>query len=181
MHSSWRGDIYDWQPILRRAFEFEVIEAGQGSVLTINRITGELMTCSEIDTLLRQRMQWVDDDTWCERLAEELDLGSVTLDLHRNARIRAAIEVRGINDPLGDGRLLTVARRTVEFKQLPAVLVIADGARIVFEPGQEARALVDGVDQHSAKPVNAGDLAAVEENGGSWADILGLTRPAAAA
>lgn len=152
--SGWREDIYHWQPALRRGREYIVIVAGGGSATVIERITGEPLIVSEVEQILTARMDWVDDNKWCQRLATELDLKDVALDLHRRAKVSAAVKVRGPDDPLHDGRLLTVARRSRDFKKLPAVAVhCGDSCLTIFEPGKEARARVSGEVLRSTGPV----------------------------
>jgi hypothetical protein len=173
--SSWRSDIYDWQPVVRRALELEAIAVGQWSTLTVERLAPGTLDAGGIQALLEERIAWVDEDTWCKRLAGELELDRIALDLRRNATVRAAVHVKGVTDPLGDGRLLTVARRTLEFKHLPAIAVICEGAgTLIFEPGKRARALLGGHPVRSTQPVTAERIAQIERHGGSWADLLEL-------
>ena len=182
LESGWQHDIYDWQPVLRRGLEFDVLVPGQGSAQVVEWISGAPTAPADIAALLAQRIDWVDDQTWCERLADELGLESVSLDLHRNATVRAAAKVRGAGDPLHDVRLLAVARRALEFKHLPAIAVLCGrGAVLIFEPGKHARALIGGATSRSAEPVTVARLEEVERQGGSWADLLDLETSAAAA
>lgn len=173
MDASWRHDVYDWQPLLQRGLDLEVLLPGEASVRLYSRLTGKPISVPALANLLESRMTWVDDVTWCERLAADLDLKSVGLDLHRRATVRAGVQVRGAGDPLHDGRLLTVARRAVEFKDLPAIAILCDGATLILEPRHGARALVDGVSIRSPEPVTLAQLQEIEGQGGSWADLLG--------
>ena len=43
-------------------------------------------------------MDFLDDKTWCQRLAAELDLKSVSLDLHRNSPVGTGVSVYGPTD-----------------------------------------------------------------------------------
>ena len=180
LQSGWRHNVYDWQPVLRRGLQFEVLAPGEWSTRVMGRVGGQPLGASAIATLLQKRIDWVDDETWCKRLAAELELESISLDLYRQATVRAAVNVQGAGDPLGDVRLLTVARRAVEFKGLPAVAVLCGaGAVLIFEPDTNgARALVGGATFHASTPVTGERLQAVERQGGSWADLLDMAAAA---
>lgn len=182
LRSEWRAEIYNLQPVLRRALDLDVLISGERSVQVHQRLTGELLGTGEISDLLGERIRFVDNDTWCKRLAEELGLQSIALDLNRNATVRAAVTVRGSTNPLEDVRLLTVARRFLDFKHLPAVALFSGTERdvLIFEPGQPARAMVGGVPHRSSQPVSPELLEQIERQGGSWADLLGLGSTAAA-
>ncbi len=117
--------------------------------------------------------------TWCQRLRDELGLKNVALDLHRQAKVTAAVIVQGPSDPWHDVRLLTVAHRAIDFKHLSAIAVQCDACRMVFEPGQHARALVDGRVLRSADAVDVTRLREIEHQGGSWADLLDVPTAAA--
>jgi hypothetical protein len=99
LESGWRHDIYDWQPVLQRGVELAVILPDEWSDLVVKRIDQGATAADGIDALLDERMHWVDDETWCDRLAAELDLEGVALDLRRQATVRAGVRVRGAGNP----------------------------------------------------------------------------------
>jgi hypothetical protein len=181
LQANWRGNIYDWQPVLRRALGLEVLLSGENAVRVHQRLTGQLLSTLEIDELLRERLRFVDDGTWCKRIAEELELEKITLDLHRNAKVRSAITVLGVHDPLQDSRLLTLARRFLDFKRVSAVALFSGQDVMIFEPGATARAMIGSAMYSSSRPVDSEWLEEIERQGGSWSDLLELDRPTAAA
>jgi hypothetical protein len=173
LESSWRGTVYDWQPVLRRGLELDVLLPGEWSVRTVERLLGQKVTVDWIYELLQDRIEYVDEETWCRRLADELGFEDVSLELNRAAKVRSWVFVRGSGDPLADTRLLSLAHRFLEFKDVPAVAVKTDrGEVLVFEPGKHARALLAGVSRHSPMPVTLAQLEEIERQGGSWADLL---------
>lgn len=174
LDSRWRAAIYEWQPVLRRGLDLDVLIAGEWSVRIVKRLLGKDVNVDWIYDLLRRRIEFVDEDTWCERVAAELGFDSVSLDLHRAAKVRSWVFVQGAGDPLGDTRLLSIVRRFLAFKDVPAVAVRAGGDSVmIFEPGAPARALIDGVSHRSTEAVTLTMLEEVERQGGSWADLLG--------
>lgn len=107
---------------------------------------------------------FIDDETWCARLAAELEFKRIELDLHRQATVGTSVSVYGATDPLHDGRLLTVARRAIDHKKLTAVAIkCGDTCTMIFEPGQRARARVCGRIIQSAEPTDAARLKEIEQ------------------
>jgi hypothetical protein len=96
--SGWREDIYDRQPVLARGIELGVILPGDWSAMVFERVTHEPATPADIDELLSVRLDYLDVGTWEKRLAAELDLQRVSLDLHRQGKVGAGIEVDGPAD-----------------------------------------------------------------------------------
>jgi len=180
LNSHWLPAIYEWQPVLRRGLDLDVLLIGEWSVRVVKRLLGKDVDVDWIYALLRQRIEFVDDDTWCQRVATELGFDSVSLDLHRAAKVRSWVFVEGAADPLGDTRLLTLAQRFLEFKDVPAVALKADsGDVMIFEPGASARARVDNVSWRSQTPVTLARLEEIQRQGGSWADLVEATAAAA--
>lgn len=174
MDSHWRGAIYEWQPVLRRGLDLDVLLPGEWSVRVIQRLLGKEVGVDSIHALLRERIEFVDDETWCRRVATELGFKTVTLNLHRAAKVRSWVFVQGAGDPLADTRLLALAHRFLEFKDVPAVALKADaGDVMIFEPGAPARALIGGIPRRSPAPVTLAQLEELERQGGSWGDLLG--------
>jgi len=176
----WRRDIYDWQPALRRGIELGVILAGPLSEDVVARITDAPVTQGTVDDLLLQRVDWVDETTWCARLSEELELSRLTIEPFNAPGVRFVAITEGCADPLRDTRLLSVARGAIDFKRAPAIAVRAGADTFVFEPGARARALVAGERFRTTDPVNSELLREIEDQGGCWADLLGLGEAAAA-
>ena len=53
------------------------------------------------------------------------------------------------------------------------------GEIMIFEPGQHARALLGDASRHSEQAISREPLEQIERQGGSWADLLGVTSAAA--
>jgi hypothetical protein len=180
MESHWLGSIYEWQPLLERGLGLDVLLPGKWSLRVVERLLGKKVGIDWIYELLRERIKFTDNETWCERTAQELGFEGVSLDLHRTAKVRCWVFVRGAVDPLTDTRLLSLARRFLEFKAVPAVAVKTEAGEImIFEPGQRARALLGDASRHSEQTISRERLEQIERQGGSWADLLGVTAAAA--
>ena len=97
------------------------------------------------------------------------------------ATVKLAAVVSGCDKPLTDTRLLTVARRALDFKHESAIAVRAGTDTFVYEPGAFARAISGGMTYRSQAPVDSATLRAIEDQGGSWGDVLGIGRRSVAA
>ena len=176
----WTEDIYDWQPTLERGINHGVLLPGPLSESVAAQLTDARPSVADIDKLLLQRVDWIDEANWCARLASELGLGGVSLE-RRAATVKLGAVVNGCGDPLTDTRLLTVARRGLDFKHESAIAVRAGNDTFVYEPGALARATISGHVHKSAAPVDAALLRAIEDQGGSWGDLLRAGQPSVAA
>jgi hypothetical protein len=169
----WRTVVYDWQSVLRRAIETGVLTVGEWSAAVCSRLTGQATTENALTDLLLDRSDYIDDATWCERLASELDLRDIALDLRRGSTtVNTGVNVYGAGDTLRDGRLLTVARRALDYKGVPAIAVRSGDDVLIVEPGKRARGRVSGVRWDSSAPVGVDRLKAIEAQGGAWIDVL---------
>ena len=177
---NWSQDIYDWQPAVLRGLTLGVLRPGPLSESLAAQLTERHATVADIDHLLAQRVNWIDEQTWCARLTRELDLRSLRLE-RRMATVKLAVVVSGCDKPLTDTRLLTVARRALDFKHESAIAVRAGTDTFVYEPGAFARAISGGTTYRSQAPVDSATLRAIEDQGGSWGDLLGIGRRSVAA
>ena len=172
--SGWREDIYDWQPALARGVELGVVLPGALSESVVLHLTGATVEEKAIDEVLANRLDWVDEATWCKRLARELELVSVVLERFSNPRVQVVAQVRGSLDPMHDTRLLTIARRVLAFRHIQAVAIRVGQDTFVFQPGAYANAVVAGQRYKTSAPINAARLEEIEHQGGAWSDLLGL-------
>jgi hypothetical protein len=132
-------------------------------------------TASAIDDLLIHRAEWVDDATWGKRMASELGLRTVALVPRAGYKnVDLVVNVEGMPNPGRDSRTVVLARRAMNFKQSDHVLITAGTERILLRVGEHAVALVDGQTRRSVQPIDGERLRAVETQGGSLAELLGL-------
>jgi hypothetical protein len=174
---AWTDDIYDWQPTVQRGIELGVTLPGALSESVLAHVVGKAVSVNEIDELLVNRSDWIDDSTWTKRLAKELHLSAVILERFTNPKVSLLAKISGSIDVLTDPRVLTVARRVVDFKQLSAVAVRVGADTFVFEPGAPARVRVggsSGVGYQSDGPVDSNRLNEIETQGGTLSDLFGL-------
>jgi hypothetical protein len=169
----WTAYIYDWQPFLTRGLNDGVFRPTEIASDLVEVLSGSRPTNDAIALLLRERSTYIDDRTWGERIAEELGLQKVEVLRAFNPNVKLAVRVEGASEPARDARLLTVARRAMELKESDSVMVVAGEQRLRLQLGEVTSARVDGMIRKSTSPMTATRLAAVESQGGSFAELIG--------
>lgn len=178
--TGWQADIYDWQPTLERGVDLGVILPGQLSVLVAAHLTNHSVDEKTVHDLLANRLDWIDEATWCKRLASELGLQTITLERFNNPRVPVLARLRGISEFVHDPRILTVARNVIDFKKVKAVHVSVGEDLFTFEPGAEARIRIGSDHPQRFRTTDAADvdrLRAIEEQGGALSDLFHLPAP----
>lgn len=171
----WVGLIYDWQPFLARGVEDGLFVAGGLACAFVQSVSGDSPTATEIEDLLLERIDYTDDERWGDRIQGELGLSRVRL--VRGAQYKRAsvvVEVAGMADPAHDPRTVALARRVMAFKKSDHVLIDAEGERFLLQLGSVARARLNGQAHSSTEPIEMARLDAVERQGGTLADLLGI-------
>ena len=176
--------VYDWQSQLRTGLiDTDVMVVDQRTVNLVQRVLGHEVTQHEIEDVLLARAEYLDEEKWCENLAEVLELPHITLRMIDNRFVPLRITIDGVTEPLTDPRVLQAAMQAMRFRRATAIGIEAGGCIAVLRPGHPTVARIDT--SHSAAPVRseivitAARLASVERQGGALTDLLGL--PAAAA
>src|SRR5204863_475353 len=81
--------------------------------------------------------------------------------------------VDGLTRPTRDPRLVLLARRAISLKKSDHVLLVAGDQRFLIRLGEVCFARIDEKQRASVSPISESRLAAVEEQGGTLADLLG--------
>jgi hypothetical protein len=173
--AGWPAFIYEWQPFLVRGIEQGLFVGGDLACAFVAAIGDESVTATQIEDLLLQRAGYIDDETWGQRTAAEMDLTSVRL--IRNAGYRnvdLVVAVDGMRDPADDPRTIALARRAMALKKSDHILIQAGDERYLLRLGALARARIGDHTHTSIEPIGQARLDAVEQQGGTLADLLGI-------
>ena len=171
----WQEWIYEWQPFLKTGLRDGVFRAGTLAQDVVEALCEERPSAAAIDQLLRGRSEWVDDDTWAERIAEELDLSGVRIVPHAGFKnVTLVVRVDGLTSSAHDPRLITLARRAIALKKTSHVLLEVGSERFLLRFGEVCRARIGNESRASIVPLDAARLAAVEAQGGTLAELLGV-------
>ena len=177
-HRPWQSIVYDWQPYLRRGLiESNVMDVGELTVQLVGRVLNEELDQREIEDVLLNRAEYLDEDKWCQGLAEALGLQVALINV-LNEHVPLRIRIDGVEDPLADSRVVEAALNAMRFRKSQAIGIEAGNCFAVLRPGYPAFArlggLMDGTRLKSTVVITADRLAAIERQGGALSDLLGL-------
>ncbi|WP_028061001.1 phospholipase D-like domain-containing protein [Candidatus Solirubrobacter pratensis] len=184
-HRPWKSIVYEWQPYLRRGLiDSNVMSVGERTGELVGRVLGEEHDQREIEDVLLARAEYLDEEKWCEGLAETLGLRRVALRNIGNEHVPLRIIIDGIKDPLADPRVVEAALNAMRFRKTEAIGIEAGDCVAVLRPGHPAVArmgsMAGGTRLKSTVVITADRLAAIERQGGALSELLGLQTAAAA-
>jgi len=137
--SKWQSHVFGWQTFLVPGIELGVFRADDGCDTAIERLAGIQVSRTAIDDRLLELAGYVDDAHWCPRIQKELGLDSVEFQPSPfSPPYNLALAVRGIADPLLDPRLVSLVRRTFQYKRVPALVVMGPDWRLSVADGELA-------------------------------------------
>jgi hypothetical protein len=175
----WHEVVYDWQPYLRRGLiDSNVMVVGERTTIFVARVVGEEVGQRQIEDVLLARAEYIDEEKWCEGLAEALGLQRVSLRTISNPAAPLRIRLDGVTEPLTDSRVVEAALNAMRFRKADAIGVEIDGFVAVLRPGYPPVAKL-GPDA-GAKTVRSPivitreRLDAIERQGGALSELLGL-------
>jgi hypothetical protein len=181
---SWKEIVYDWQPyLLAGLIDTNVMVVGVQSAMLASCVLEREVSAQEIEDVLLARMEYLDEQRWCENLAHELGLPRLSLKMIDNEFVPLRVCLQGITEPLTDPRVVQAAMQAMRFRKTAAIGIEADGCIAVLRPGYPAVAKtgtgVSAATVHSDIIITAERLAAVERQGGALSELLGLQSQAA--
>lgn len=104
----------------------------------LSRVTGRRVRRRDVDERLCEVMEFMDDELWCDGLAEDLGLEGLALDTPPGSSdIR--VRVRGATDPLSDSRVPRLILAVRQYRRRDGVALFDDGEgnwRLSFRTGE---------------------------------------------
>ena len=171
----WQEWIYEWQPFLEVGLREGVFGAGSFAADLVDALCGERPSAVAIEELLRRRAEWVDDDTWARRVGEELGLDGVRIVPNAGFKnVSLVVRLDSLPTSARDPRLIVLARRAMALKKTDHVLLEVGTERFLLRFGEVCRARIGNESRASIVPIDEARLAAVEEQGGTLAELLGV-------
>jgi hypothetical protein len=151
----------------------------------LSRITDRSVTLRQVEDQLLGAIEYIDDDLWCTRTADELGLDRLSLEAPPGAAsIQVRLDVEGIDDPLLDPRVPRLVAAVRHYRRCDGVAIFAPsagwrltlvtGETVAFRPGPGADF---GESTVTMVPDSVEQLAAT---GGVLADLFLSARDAAA-
>jgi hypothetical protein len=175
----WTAIVYDWQPYLRAGLvDTDVMEVGERTVRVVARVLGHEIGSRKIEDVLLARADYLDEETWCDRLAQTLGLRRLALKRINNPTVPQRIVIDGVDDPLADPRVLEVAMEAMRFRKATAIGIEVGDCVVVLRPGSPMIARIgsglSAARVRSDVVLTAERLIAVERQGGALTELLGV-------
>ncbi|MFE2473705.1 phospholipase D-like domain-containing protein [Streptomyces mirabilis] len=175
--SDRRERVVAVKPVLAAALAHGLLDPTETTSRYLSAITGRTVTCDKVDDQLLAAIDFIDDDLWCARTAEEFALDELRLAASPGVTaVQLRLDVRGITTPFVDARVprLVVAAR--HYRRCDGVVLIASdgGWRLAFVT-DETIAYLPGVGEalaESTQPLTRGALEELCAAGGVLADFF---------
>jgi hypothetical protein len=119
-----RKRIVAWQPYLRAAFDKNLIDDGPDVAEYLSVATGRTVYSDNVMRDLLDARNFIDDDLWCERTAEDLGLTRLTLEATSSSQqTKVKVNVKGVEKPLYDSRLPALIVEVSKYRSTHAISI----------------------------------------------------------
>jgi hypothetical protein len=173
----WKSIVYDWQPYLRTGLiDTPVMVVGDRTVELVDRVLAQTISARHIEDVLMARAEYLDVERWCTNLAQAVGLPRLALKQINNPSVPLRVVIDGVDDPLTDPRVIEVGMHAMRFRKTDAIGIEAGGCIAVLRPGHAPVARLPGHASalKSSVVITTERLAAIERQGGSLSELLGL-------
>ena len=181
--SGYRDRVINVQPVLSAALAYGLLDPTETTAQYLTDTIGRPVTREQVDGQLLAAADFIDDELWCARTAEELGLAQLTLEAPPGARgIQVKLGIRGIPGPLLDPRMPRLIIAARHYRRCDGIaiyaadtgwrLVLVTGRAIAYKPTL-ATATVE-----SPEPLARDTLDTIAAAGGVLADLLPASQTA---
>ena len=183
--SDYRERVVTFQPVLAAALTHSLIDPTDMTARYLSTVTGHDVTRGQVDDQILTAVEFIDDDLWCIRTRQDLDLNQLELKAPPGAvGIQVRLNVSGITDPLFDPRVPRLVTAARHYRRCDGVAVFAPDAgwRLAFITGETVAYKPDLVaaSVESAAPLADGALESLAAAGGVLADLFPADQQAVA-
>ncbi|MFH8483984.1 hypothetical protein [Streptomyces longisporoflavus] len=175
--SDQRERVVAFKPVLAAALGHGLLDPTEMTSRYLSAVTGLAITCDKVDDQLLAAIDFIDDELWCARTAEEFGLEELRLAASPGAKaVQVRLDVRGISAPFVDARVPRLVLVARQYRRCDGVLLIdADsGWRLALVTDETIAYLpnVGAALAESSQPLIPGSLEAVCAAGGVLADLF---------
>lgn len=171
----YRERVISQQAVLSAALHYQLIEPTETTAEYVSAVVGSTVTREAVDAQLLRVIEYVDDELWCSRAADELGLEHLTLEELPGAEsVQVRLGVGGIPDPLADPRVPRLAVAARRYRRCDGVslfstdadwrLAARTGERLTFLPSR------DEASRESMEVLDGGALERLAASSGILAD-----------
>jgi hypothetical protein len=136
-----RGRVIRWHPTLRDAIRHDLMDDTAEVAVAAATVGKDPVSPGQLADDLLEAIDFLDDDLWCSRTAETLEIDSLRIEsLAPDQWIQVALHVSGIDDGLLDSRVPTLIAAIRQYRNIDTVAIYSDddGWRLGVTTGQSA-------------------------------------------
>ncbi len=179
--ANWRGHIFDWQAFLLPALDLGIVLDDAAAAAAASLIVGGAVTVTDVSDRLLWAALYMDDQQWGPTMARELNLTKVELTTDNfNENFGVTMRVSGLTDPLGDPRLVTLARKAFEYRKATGGVITLPEGRVSVQLGERVYAKLEGIQFESSQTVTVEGMKLLEANGAGFRALHATTTERAA-
>ena len=124
--SDYRERVVTFQPVLDAALTHGLLDPTDMTARYLSVVTGHEVTRRQVDDQILTAVEFIDDDLWCARTRQDLDLNQLKLKAPPGAvGIQVRLNVSGITDPLFDPRVPCLVTAARHYRRCDGVAVYA--------------------------------------------------------
>jgi hypothetical protein len=175
--SHYRERVVTFQPVLAAALAHGLLDPTDITARYLSAVTGRDATRRLVDDQILTAVEFIDDDLWCARTRQELDLNQLELMAPPGAvGIQVRLNVSGIANPLFDPRVPSLVTAARHYRHCDGVAVFAlnAGWRLAFITGETVayKATLIAASVESSAPLTDGTLEGLIAAAGVLADLF---------
>ncbi|WP_229586618.1 hypothetical protein [Kocuria sp. CCUG 69068] len=172
-----RRRVIDLQPAIIAAHKYHLLQPTDQTAQFLTIVTGTSLSRETIERDLRTAQHFIDDDLWCQRLAAELDLPSISIKPSPGApHIQVRLEVDGIEDPRVDPRVPRLVIEAQHYRGCDGVAIYASNRswRLVIPRNKPAGFMAElgDTDLSTSAPVSQEQLESLVSSNGVLVDLF---------
>lgn len=173
-----RSRTLDWQPRLQALLDLDLISPTDLTAAYLGEVLGMQITPDAVLDALLDAIDYIDDEEWCRRTADGLDLTSLELEIPGKGQdLDVRVRVGGIDAPLRDPVTIRLLSELQDYREATSVAVFdAKGRwRLAIDPGEAVAFKAEWLDEafvESREVLTSGQLHDLFAAGGSLADLF---------
>lgn len=178
-----RRRVIDLQSAIIAAANHGLLHPSEETARFLAFVTGTSLSREIIERDLREAQHFIDDDLWCERLAAELDLPSISIKPSPGAaHIQVLLHVDGIGDPRADPRIPRLVLEAQRYRECEGVAVYASNRswRLVMPRNKPAGFMAElgDADLSTLEPISNEQLESLVSSNGVLVDLFSAAETA---
>lgn len=171
----YREVMIRWQPVVSAADDHGLLKPSAATAHVLATASGSPVALGGIEDRLTRCIEYIDDELWCQRIADRLDIPHVSIEAAPKA-VGVRLDIAGVGDPLVDPRMPQLIVAAQQYHRCDGVAIYStdEDWRIVAIPADKLVWLpgVKGDMRESSETLTSKMLQDLTARGGVISDLL---------